>query len=320
MTEEPDDAYTKLLTKLSNDQVHREIDRLRLQHDIVAPLLANWINSYAASPSSPSCATAADGYNRNDDDSANNDTANTDGEEPLVFADIGCGPGHDVDLTFRVLRERNLQNNVRIIGIDTNDQLLRQAQQRYEEAPTITFQKGSITSIPLPHASVDFILVKFVIQHIEGEARMQALREIRRVLKPGRGRALIVDVDDGTGSFICPEPDHFQMLMMRQFAERAIFADRLVVRKILPLLRKVGFGKIRLHSESVAGGHDHEFSFAQVMQIFYNWRFTSLREQAKTCGDIDTEKVNELEKKLKELESAENAFVTYPIFLIVAQA
>ena len=319
MTEEPDDAYTELWTKLSNDQVHREIDRLRLQHDIVAPLLANWISSYAASPSSPSCATAAGGYNRNAD-SANNGIANTDGEEPLVFADIGCGPGHDVDLTNRVLREKNLQNNFRIIGIDTNDQLLRQAQQRYEEAPTITFQKGSIASIPLPNASVDFILVKFVLQHIEGEKRMHALWEIRRVLKPGRGRALIVDVDDGTGSFICPEPDHFQMLMMRGFAERAMFADRLVARKILPLLRKAGFGKIRLHSESVAGGHDHEFSFAQVMQIFYNWRFISLREQAKTYSDIDMKKINKLEKELKELESAENSFVTYPIFLIVAEA
>ena len=50
---ESDDAYTKLLTKqLSNEQVDREIDRLKLQHEIVAPLLTTWIKSHAAPPSS----------------------------------------------------------------------------------------------------------------------------------------------------------------------------------------------------------------------------------------------------------------------------
>ena len=312
---ESDDAYTKLLTKqLSNEQVDREIDRLKLQHDIVAPLLTTWINSHATSASS---SIKSDGYNRQH---PNNKGADEDGEEPFVFVDIGCGPGHDVDLIHRVLREGDHQNNFRIVGIDTNDRLLLQAQERYEEAPTITFQKGSITSIPLPDSSVDFILIKFVLQHIEGEARSQALTEMRRILKPGRGRALIVDVDDGVGSFICPEPEHFQTLLMRQYAAQAMFADRLVVRKLLPLLRKVGFGKIRLHSESVVGGLDHKFSFAQVMQVFYDWRFISLREEARKYDGIDLEQVDELEAKLAELASDKKAFVTYPIFLVVAEA
>ena len=312
---ESDDAYTKLLTKqLSNEQVDREIDRLKLQHDILAPLLTTWIKSHAAAASS---SITPDGYNRQH---PNNEGADKDGGEPLVFVDVGCGPGHDVDLMHRLLREGDHQNGFRIIGIDTNDRLLLQAQERYEEAPTITFQKGSITSIPLPDASVDFILVKFLLQHIEGESRRQALTEMRRILKAGRGRALIVDVDDGVGSFICPEPEHFQTLLMRQYAERAMFADRLVVRALLPLLRKVGFGKIRLYSESVVGGRDHKFSIAQVIQVFYNWRFVSLREEARKCDDIDLKQVDELETKLAKLESDKNAFVTYPIFLIVAEA
>ena len=313
---ESDDAYTKLLTKeLSSEQADRENDRLKLQHDIVAPLLATWINSHAAAP--PSSSTSESGYNGHH---PNNEGADEDGGEPLVFVDIGCGPGHDVDLIYRVLREENHQNNFRIIGIDTNDQLRRRAEERFEDVPVITLQKGSITSIPLPDASVDFILVKFVLQHIEGQARMHALTEMRRVLKPGLGRALIVDVDDGIGSFICPEPEHFQLLLMRQYAERAMFADRLVVRKLLPLLRTVGFDKIRLYSESVVGGRDHKFSFAQVMKVFYHWRFISLREEARKCDDIGVEQVDALEKELGEIESDENAFITYPIFLVVAEA
>lgn len=98
-----------------------------------------------------------------------------------------------------------------------------------------------------------------------------------------------------------------------------MFADRLVVRKLLPLLRKVGFGKIRLHSESVVGGRDHKFSFAQIIQVFYDWRFISLREEARKYDGIDLEQVDELETKLAELASDKNAFV-YPIFLVVAEA
>jgi ubiquinone/menaquinone biosynthesis C-methylase UbiE len=108
------------------------------------------------------------------------------GFDGLSILDFGCGPGHD-------LVGFSLQSKpARLIGVDISPTSLGQAKSRLElhglsaELHRVDTQKDRI---PLEDASVDLVRACGVLQHMaEPET---ALRELRRVLKPG-GRIQIL--------------------------------------------------------------------------------------------------------------------------------
>lgn len=314
------DSYNEMmLGGFSKAQVDREIDRLKVQHDIIAPIVERWIREYGRLKSG--------GLDTGDDTCDNDDKVDVENEE-LAWLDLGCGPGHEVDLICRTLEKFSHNKNdskqkFHVIGMDINDQLLSQAranyghlqEQNHERSIRATFQHGSATSIPLADKSLDCIFAKFVMQHIQGEDRIKVLSEMNRILKPG-GRALIVDVDDSCGFFITPEPDNFQD-MMKQFNDECKGGDRLVIRKLPTPLRQVGFNKVRLRTESIVGGIDEKHSFDDVLQTFYSWRFFTLREVHENEGTLD--KVDALVGRLEEMTRNNDAIAMYPIFLVLAE-
>jgi ubiquinone/menaquinone biosynthesis C-methylase UbiE len=102
------------------------------------------------------------------------------GFDGLSIMDFGCGPGHDL-VGFALHSKPS-----RLIGVDISSTSLAQARSRLglhgfdAELHHIDTQKQRI---PLKDASVDLVRACGVLQHMaEPET---ALREIRRVLKPG---------------------------------------------------------------------------------------------------------------------------------------
>jgi ubiquinone/menaquinone biosynthesis C-methylase UbiE len=103
--------------------------------------------------------------------------------------EVGCGTG---TLTLEAKEQAGASG--RACGIDIIPGMIeasrRKAAAAHEE---VTFQEGSIASIPFPENSFDVVLCSFMIFHMSEETRRKGIHEIQRVLKSG-GRLMILDL------------------------------------------------------------------------------------------------------------------------------
>jgi ubiquinone/menaquinone biosynthesis C-methylase UbiE len=93
--------------------------------------------------------------------------------------DVGCGPGTiTVDLAARVTPGS-------VIGIDRAEDVIAQAGDlgRSRGAQNVTFAVGDIYALAFADASFDVVHAHQVLQHLRDP--IAALRELRRVLRPG---------------------------------------------------------------------------------------------------------------------------------------
>jgi len=112
--------------------------------------------------------------------------------------DVGCGPGR----AFLPLIGAGYQ----VIGLDPTAQGLKFSGQKILQARILAYPvQASAARIPLRAASVSFLLAIGVLFHLSLTELTQALREIRRVLRPD-GEALLhfLDVEDWRRS-LAPE-------------------------------------------------------------------------------------------------------------------
>ncbi|MFI7431338.1 class I SAM-dependent methyltransferase [Micromonospora sp. NPDC049836] len=99
--------------------------------------------------------------------------------------DIGCGTGY---LTRRVARAVGPGGTV--VGIDPSPSVIGYAATR---APAnCTFQVAGAQALPHADAAFDAVVSSLAIHHLPADDRVTALREMRRVLRPG-GRLLVAD-------------------------------------------------------------------------------------------------------------------------------
>jgi SAM-dependent methyltransferase len=105
--------------------------------------------------------------------------------------DCGCGPGSiTADVAAQVAPGE-------VVGVDREASQVEIARRRAAERglTNARFETGSVYDLPFPDASFDAAYAHTVVQHVREPLR--ALREIRRVLKPG---GLVGIRDDDWGS------------------------------------------------------------------------------------------------------------------------
>lgn len=90
------------------------------------------------------------------------------------ICDLGCGPG-------QIARYLHRQG-VRTLGVDLSPKMVAEAQRLN---PEIHFHQGDMSSLPDADNSWGGIAAFYCIIHIPGEQVVDALREMKRVLKPG---------------------------------------------------------------------------------------------------------------------------------------
>ncbi|GAA2873426.1 hypothetical protein Acy02nite_31150 [Actinoplanes cyaneus] len=119
--------------------------------------------------------------------------------------EIGCGTGTVLTALARACP------GVEAIGIDPDAGSVRRARRKaVRNNLEINYQLAYAGSLPLPDASVDRVLSSLMLHHLDRAEHGRALREARRVLRPG-GELHIVDVAGAhprPSRLAATEPDH----------------------------------------------------------------------------------------------------------------
>lgn len=104
-------------------------------------------------------------------------------KRPNRVLDVGCGRG------FYVQTLSEIPGIKRIDGIEVEPEYLAQAQKTVTN-PKVHLQLGSVYELPFPARTFDVVLLSEVLEHLTNEKN--ALKEIKRVLKPGGWLVLTV--------------------------------------------------------------------------------------------------------------------------------
>lgn len=156
--------------------------------------------------------------------------------------EVGAGSG---SFTIRL---RDEFPNASVHALDPDVALLDSAKQRLDS--TVEFIEGTCENIPLPNASIDLVIARFVLQHLADP--VDACREIRRVLRPG-GRIVVIDFDGELWGACSPYSPELAPLHARAFsAQSDRGGDRYIGRRLPAILKSAGFDGVALHSFAVS--------------------------------------------------------------------
>lgn len=86
--------------------------------------------------------------------------------------DVACGPGS--------LSAAAARRGVVAVGVDFSSSVIAEARERF---PTLDFRPGNAEALPFPDGRFDAVAMSFGLMHLARPE--QALREARRVLRPG---------------------------------------------------------------------------------------------------------------------------------------
>ncbi|GAA2518879.1 class I SAM-dependent methyltransferase [Streptomyces longisporus] len=103
--------------------------------------------------------------------------------------DVGCGTGY---LTRRMAARVGPDGAV--TGVDPSTPVLDYARRKKQRpgSASCTYQGGIAEALDLPDAAFDTVVTSLMLHHLPEDLRPAALREMRRVLRPG-GRLLVVE-------------------------------------------------------------------------------------------------------------------------------
>jgi ubiquinone/menaquinone biosynthesis C-methylase UbiE len=105
-----------------------------------------------------------------------------------VVLDVGCGTG-----TLLLAAAERVGPSGALHGIEPSPEMAAYARHKAEaHRVPLKVVEGSADSLPYPPASFDAVLCTLVFHHLPRSMHEGAIREMRRVLRPG-GRAVIVD-------------------------------------------------------------------------------------------------------------------------------
>src|SRR6185437_11796952 len=151
--------------------------------------------------------------------------------------EVGVGSGLNLPLYAKDVSE--------VVGIDPSEPLLDLARRRAVEASVpIDLRQGSATDLPLVSESIDTLVMTWTLCSIPEP--LAALREMRRVLKPG-GTMLFIEHG------LSPQPGVARWQRRLTPLWRRFAGGCHLDRKIDDLVRTAGFDLARLKTEYSAG-------------------------------------------------------------------
>ena len=158
-----------------------------------------------------------------------------------ALLDVGCGPGTiTAGLAERV-------GPGLVTAVDSSAEVLAQARQAVPESAGVRFETADVHALPFPDASFDVVHAHQVLQHVADP--VQALREMRRVCRPG-GVVAVRDSDYAGFTWYpaMPELDEWNTLYHR--IARANGGEPDAGRVLRAWARAAGFAAERIEASS----------------------------------------------------------------------
>lgn len=150
----------------------------------------------------------------------------------LSLLDVGCGPGTiTVDLAARVA-------SVTALEVTEEALHLARTEVRSRGRENVDFVVADVHALDLPDASFDVVHAHQVLQHVADP--VQALREMRRVCRPG-GIVAARDSDYAAFTWYPQVPELDEWLALYQRAARANGGEPDAGRRLLSWARAAGF-------------------------------------------------------------------------------
>ena len=144
-----------------------------------------------------------------------------------VICDMGCGPGH----VARYLSERGAH----VVGVDLSAGMIEQARRLN---PGIEFWQGNMLALDVQDGAWAGIAAFYSIIHIPREEVIAALRELKRVLRPGGTLLLafhigaeVVHMEEWWGQAVSADFVFFQPHEMQGYLQTAGFEIEEVVER-----------------------------------------------------------------------------------------
>ena len=107
--------------------------------------------------------------------------------------EIGCGTGN------LLLAAKQTQPAATVVGLDPDLTALARAQRKARRRGlAVQLDRGYADQLPYADDSVDVVLSSFMLHHVPADEREPAIREVRRVLRPG-GALHLVDIGGTAG-------------------------------------------------------------------------------------------------------------------------
>lgn len=156
----------------------------------------------------------------------------------MRVAEIGCGAG----LTALWIA-RFVGSSGSVTAVDSNRDQLLMAERNAKAArlTNVSFREASAYQTGLPQASFDLVFSRFLMCHLSEP--VQALREMRRILKPG-GILVCEDHDDG-GIFTEPPTNAYKRLVeISETVNRSLGLDSYIGIKLPRIVCEAGFQNI----------------------------------------------------------------------------
>jgi len=229
--------------------------------------------------------------------------------------DCGCGPG---SITIG-LAERVTPGEV--VGIDIRPEAVEQARglARERAATNVRFEVASVYELPYPDAAFDAAFASAVLQHLASP--ISALREIRRVLKPGG----IVGIMDGSSPVRFRYPTNavleaFDALSLRR---RERDARPVIALELRGLLREAGFtrteatGSMSTESGPPAGTAEETRRVAQIHVLGLRG---TLGQEALTQGLVSQPEIEQMADALTAWGDNPDAFYARPVYQAIGWA
>ena len=101
--------------------------------------------------------------------------------------DVACGTGYFARMLARVVRPSGV-----VIGIDASPEMIAYASRKATRLGNCNFQVGVAESLDFPAEHFDVVVSSLAMHHLPDDLQVVALREMRRVLRPG-GTLLVAD-------------------------------------------------------------------------------------------------------------------------------
>jgi ubiquinone/menaquinone biosynthesis C-methylase UbiE len=143
--------------------------------------------------------------------------------------DVGCGPGY-----FARMLAATVGPEGSVVGIDAAPEMIEYAGRKARRLSNCRFQPGAAEALAFADSSFDVVVSSLMMHHVPEELRLQAVREMRRVLRPG-GTLLLSD-------FTIPERGGWRLVA--SITGHAGDRWRRRMRPLEPLVAEAGFTEL----------------------------------------------------------------------------